>query len=158
MPKIRGRIIRILDPKTVIINLGRKDGIQDDSVFSILGEPETVVDPFSREELGQVTVVKSRLGSSQVYDKMTIATTTWVDTKLSRLVTNLLGTMETTRVSVDEGELRVKQEDIQPWKAKSESTVQLGDVVEVTIPERKAIKKDPSSDSINQGSYEAGAA
>jgi hypothetical protein len=149
MPRIRGKIIRILDPKTVIINLGRKDGIQDSSVFSILGEPETVVDPFSHEELGQVTVVKSRLGVSQVYDRMTIATTTWVETTLSKVITNLFG-METTRVNVDEGELRVKPEDIQPWKAKLESIVQLGDVVEVAISERKELKPEAGSPSDNQ--------
>lgn len=129
MPKIRGRIIRILDDRTVIINLGRQHGVKDRSIFSILAEPEPVIDPFTNEELGRVTVVKAKLAASQVYDKFTIATTSWIESTLPTALRQALGMGKV----LDEGELRVRPEDIQPWKAKSEIPVRVGDVVEVEV-------------------------
>lgn len=133
--QIRGRIIRILDNRTVIINLGRREYIADNSIFSILGGPEAVIDPFTEEELGYVSVVKSKLKAAQVYERFTIATTRW--TTINYQIFASLGTKV-----VDEGELLVNSEDVQPWKAKSEIPVQVGDHVEVqvSIPEAEAHK------------------
>ena len=130
--KIRGQIIRILDTRTVIINLGLRDGITHASIFSILSEPEPVVDPFSPdgEVLGRVAVVKARVKTSQVYEKFTIATTKWFSQKMAYLWT-IPGT---EKMEVDEGELLVEATGVEPWKAKSEIPVQVGDFVEVTIP------------------------
>ena len=103
-----------------------------------------MVDPFTNEELGRVLVVKAKLAASQVYDKFTIATTRWTEPAFSAAFRQAFG-MEKI---VDEGELRVRKEDIQPWKAKSEIPVQVGDVVEVEVaatPKAMA-EKPPSSD------------
>ena len=140
MPKkrIRGRIIRILDNRTVIINLGRRDYISLDSVFRIPGEPEAVIDPFIEEELGYVSVIKAKLGVSQVYERFTIATTKWttIYSTLFPTVADLFADSVETRV-IDEGKLLVNPEDVQPWKAQSEIPVGVGDYVEVevSIPE-----------------------
>jgi hypothetical protein len=121
----------------VIVNLGSNDGIQDESVFSILGEPEPVIDPFTSEELGLVSVVKAKVKAYQVHDKFTIASTKWFSTYF-KPTANLgaqIGSLFDTQV-VDQGELRVNPSDIQPWRAKSEIPVRIGDVVEVEVPER----------------------
>jgi len=119
--KIKGRIIRILDGKTVVINLGRDHGIQRESIFYILGEPEKVIDPVTKEELGAVAVNKAKVVASQVFDKFTIATAPYASQDLSALF----------RTEVD---LPIDPNDVRPWKAISESTIKVGDEVEVTVP------------------------
>lgn len=133
--KIRGKIIRILDTRTVIINLGEVDDIDTNSVFYILGDPEPVVDPDTKEELGLVNVIKSKIKASQVFDRFTVATTKWTQPSPASLFAfkgyyNFLGGQAEV---IDEGELRVKPEELQPWKAQSEIPVMLGDIVEVDV-------------------------
>jgi hypothetical protein len=137
--KVRGRIIRILDKRTVIINLGRRDHIADDSIFNILGQPELVKDPFTGEELGCVSVVKSKLKATQVYEGFTIASTKWATVRMEGLDLALRSFASGVRVEqVDEGELLVNAEDVEPWKAKSESPVRVGDYVEVEVSRPQA--------------------
>ena len=71
MKIISGKIIRIIDRRTVIINLGKNDGIKEDSVFSIMGSPEQISDPDTSEILGEVTIVKSRVKAKEVAEKFT---------------------------------------------------------------------------------------
>lgn len=133
--RIQGKIIRILDKRTVIINLGKNHGIADHSIFSIIGDPESVVDPFTKEELGLVSVVKAKVKAVQVHDKFTIASTKWIAThfKLTANIGVQLGGLF-DQETVDEGELLVSSMDVQPWKAKSETPVKVGDIVEVEVP------------------------
>ena len=126
MPKTRGRIIRILDRRTVIINLGSADGVLSDSTFSILAGPEKVVDPETKEELGEVLVVKAKVRASQVFESFTIASSKWTEVR-SSYIGRLVGGTGAERVEVDQGELRVVQKDLQPWKAWSEEPVTVGD-------------------------------
>lgn len=127
---VKGRIIRILDTRTVIINLGTNDGIGHDCVFRVVGGPEAVVDPVTDEELGSVNVVKTKVKAAQVYDRFAIATTRWHE-RVSTVVSALSAFSEPRMV--DHGELRVHSAELQPWKGESEVPVRVGDVVEADI-------------------------
>lgn len=133
--KIRGRIIRILDNRTAIVNLGKEDGIDYNSVFHILGDPERVIDPFTGEALGDVAIVKSKLKSATVENKFTIATTRWTvnDSSLG------LGGILSKERTVDHGELKVMSNDLEPWKAQTEIPVRVGDEVEVNVSESPVV-------------------
>lgn len=141
MTKITGKIIRIPDTRTVLINLGSKDGVVNSSIFNIYGKPELILDPDTNKELGNIVLIKAKVKAFQVYDKFTIATTKWrehrssISTGSAQALASALGGI----VEIDEGELNVQEEDIQPWKAKTEEFVQLGDIVEVNVnlPDRK---------------------
>lgn len=152
---IRGRIIRILDTTTVIINLGRKNGVTPQSIFRILGDPETIEDPASGEVLGSLTVVKAKARASQVYERFTIATSKW--TTRSSPAYGLLGMepaygllgMNILKDQVVEHgeELRVDPNEVKPWRAESEAPVQLGDEIEVSVPiSEEAAAEDESSE------------
>ena len=144
--RIKGRIIRILDTKTLVINLGRENGIENNSFFYILGEPEPVSDPVTNEVLGTVNVTKAKVKASQVFDKFTIATSSWTNvsvTAYGSVLSDLMGGMKTERVNED---LTVATSDIKPWKAKSASPVKVGDEVEVSIE-----VSDPEEDAIAAG-------
>lgn len=136
MKTIKGKIIRIIDKRTVIINLGKEHGVETDAVFSIMGDPEQIIDPDTKEILGEVKIVKSRVKAKEVAEKFTIASTKWVTTNakvLSLFFSNIDKTIE--RREIDEGELLVDESEVQPWKAKSESPVKIGDTVQVEIHE-----------------------
>lgn len=145
MPKTRGRIIRILDRRTVIINLGSADGVLSDSTFSILAGPEKVVDPETKEELGEVLVVKAKVRASQVFESFTIASSKWTEVR-SSYIGRLVGGTGAERVEVDQGELRVVEKDLQPWKAWSEEPVTVGDEVEVWVTAPTAETSQEESD------------
>lgn len=162
MPKIQGRIIRILDTRTAIINLGSTNGVKSSSVFHILGDPEAIIDPFSKEELGQIVVVKSKLKAEQVYEKFTIATTKWTIVTLKHLgssnynildIANHLGFQREVEV-VDHGEMKVRSEDIKPWKAKSETPVRVGDIVEVEVQVEKPNSQEENKVTDNENTDE----
>jgi len=145
--KITGKIIRIIDKRTVIINLGSKDRISGNSIFSIMGEPEKILDPDTKEVLGEVTIVKTRVKAKEVAEKFTIATTKWKSTRINffdTLIPKGFGTVET-----DEGELNVDESDIKPWRAISESPIKVGDIVEVEIESIPEIIDDKSDDKIH---------
>lgn len=140
MPEIRGRIIRIVDETTVVINLGEEHGIDRSSIFTVLGSPEPIVDPVTKEELGTVTVFKAEVKADVVFPRFTVATSEWTSqklvatsdptyTELSRMLSWTPPTVTTTHG----GDLNVKKEDIQPWAALSTSPVQVGDEVEVSV-------------------------
>lgn len=143
--KIKGRIIRILSPKTIVINLGLEHGVYKDSLFHILGEPEKIVDPETQEVLGSVKVTKGRVRASQVFDKFTVATTTWVQVRpnYNLIFGNLFGPVQT---EVDEGDLKVLPGEVRPWKAKSDLPVRVGDEVETTIEIEDEEEEEESAD------------
>lgn len=128
--KIRGRIIRILDTKTIVINLGRIHGVDSDSIFSILGGPEVVVDPITKEELGNISVVKGKVKAELVSDKFTVATSKFA---LVTMKYPFLHTLQGIETITEDRELLVDKADIEPWKAVSETPVRVGDEVEVTV-------------------------
>lgn len=141
--KIKGRIIRILDKRTVIINLGEAQGITHSSIFYILGEPEEIKDPITGEVLGAVNVTKSRVKATQVFEKFTIATTSWTNVyHKNSLVFNFFQQEEPEVEKIDEGELKVLSEEIQPWKARSETPVRVDDEVEVTIKVKEELTQE----------------
>lgn len=161
MPEVTGRIIRILDEETMVINLGSRDGITKNSVFRILGEPESIVDPFSDEDLGRLTLVKARVKASQVQEKYTVATIRWGDAlsaylraanaDLSRNEDKLpsVPSISSSAKMVEEidGQLPLGEENVRHWEARSAEPIRLGDIVEVTVPDNpeKASTCDPET-------------
>lgn len=112
-----------------------------------------MVDPASNESLGSVKVTKSRVRATQVFEKFTIATTSWTYTSYDPFPGGILSGMET--VKIDEGELNVNLKDIRPWRANSESPVKVGDEVEVQVDidedgedeEEEEEDEEPASDT-----------
>jgi len=149
---IKGKIIRILDRRTVIINLGARDGVDQSTVFRILAEPEKIIDPDTDEVLGSVNVVKSKLKAKTVNEKFTIASTNWVE---SRMNVGNLGVWNealsglTEYETVDHGKLNVDEDEIEPWKAKSEIPVRKGDVVEANVKVQEEELETGSEDEVD---------
>lgn len=137
---IRGRIIRILDASTVIVNLGKVDGVTSSNMFSIIAEPENIVDPETKEVLGTVSIVKGKLKVQSVSDKFSICTSKW--TEYQSATDELWGAIARPYIlrgtKVDEGtELRVSPKEVKPWRAVSEDIVKVGDQVETVVSQQE---------------------
>jgi len=150
MKSIIGKIIRILDNRTVIINLGREQGININTTFKVFASPELIIDPFqNNSELGSVVLVKARLKSNDVFEKFTIASTKWSEISFMHIEESLSSiTSLMSHNEVDMGELNVIPEEIKPWKAISEEPVKIGDIVEaeiVDIESKPIIKRSEKS-------------
>lgn len=153
--QIHGKIIRIVDRATVLINLGKNHGIKNDSIFNIIGNPEVVFDPFTKEELGFISIVKAKVKAAQVHEKFTIASTKWTTTSLKfgeSSVAKQIFDLFDTKI-IDQGELLVNSDDLQPWKAKSEVPVKVGDIVEVdvSVTATEKISSEVNTQMIEEG-------
>lgn len=70
MEKIEGKVAKILDEYSIVINVGRDNGVVDGMVFVVFVQSEDdVKDPDSGEALGKLEYVKDYIFVSHVQDK-----------------------------------------------------------------------------------------
>ncbi len=70
MEKIEGKVAKILDEYSIVINVGRNSGVVDGMVFAIFVQSDEVVkDPDSSEVLGKLENIKEHVFVSHVQDR-----------------------------------------------------------------------------------------
>ena len=69
---IEGKVAKILDEFTLIINVGSAQGVSAGMRFIIYATGDEIVDPDSGESLGKWEVVKGLLVASHVQEKLSI--------------------------------------------------------------------------------------
>lgn len=69
---LKGKIIKILDDKRVIVNLGHKDGVKKDMKFFIFSEGEEIIDPETKKTLGKRDIVKHRIKVRHIQETFSI--------------------------------------------------------------------------------------
>ncbi|OHC01898.1 MAG: hypothetical protein A3H23_09390 [Planctomycetes bacterium RIFCSPLOWO2_12_FULL_40_19] len=70
MEKIEGKVAKILDEYSIVINVGRDNGVVDGMVFVVFVQSDDEVkDPDSGETLGKLEHVKDYILVSHVQDK-----------------------------------------------------------------------------------------
>ena len=70
MEKIEGKVAKILDEYSIVINVGRKNSVVDGMVFAIfVKSDEEIKDPDSGEVLGKLENVKEHVFVSHVQDR-----------------------------------------------------------------------------------------
>lgn len=67
MKELEGKIVRIIDEYTLIINLGIKDGIEEDDVVRVVERGDQIIDPESEEKLGYLDFEKESLSVVTAY-------------------------------------------------------------------------------------------
>jgi len=85
---IQTAVARIMSPTQVVLAAGSMQGVREGMIFVIyeLGEP--ILDPETGESLGQLEIIKGRVKTSHVQDKLSHART------LSRSVTETINPLE----------------------------------------------------------------
>jgi hypothetical protein len=71
---IEGKIAKIVDERTVIINRGAEAGVREGMKFAILAGGDAVADPDTGEALGTWEVVKDYVKAAHVQEKISVCT------------------------------------------------------------------------------------
>ena len=70
MEKIEGKVAKILDEYSIVINIGRNNGVVNGMVFAVFVQSdEEVKDPDSGEALGKLENIKEHVFVANVQDK-----------------------------------------------------------------------------------------
>lgn len=70
---IHGRVARILDEYSIVLNVGLKQGVKPGMKFVIYIEGDDIADPVTLEPLGKLEVVKATVEAAHVQETMTVA-------------------------------------------------------------------------------------
>ncbi len=110
---IMGRIVRIIDPTTLIINRGTNHGVKNGMTFIIFEEGEEVIDPDTGESLGKYELVKGIVEVTNAQENMSQVRPPFENTSHSPTTLSTLMSEESKRSSTRERtELLVKSQDI----------------------------------------------
>lgn len=66
-----GKVVKILNPYEVVINLGAEDGVTKDDEFVVFEQGEEVTDPDTDESLGILEIVRGQGVAKHVQEKLT---------------------------------------------------------------------------------------
>jgi|ETN02SMinimDraft_2_1059926.scaffolds.fasta_scaffold108439_1 hypothetical protein len=66
-----GRIVKIVDENTIVINVGSSSEVTTGMVFVVIQESSEIMDPETDESLGRWEMVKAHLVAAHVQEKMT---------------------------------------------------------------------------------------
>lgn len=75
MAQIRGKIAKIVDESTFLINVGLKQGVQNGMRFVVFDEGEQVTDPDTGEVLGTWEIVKGELVVVNAQERLSMVQT-----------------------------------------------------------------------------------
>lgn len=73
MAEIEGKIAKIVDQYTVILNVGSAGGVKEGMTFVIFDQGDEVTDPDTGESLGRWEIVKGRVMVSHVQERISTA-------------------------------------------------------------------------------------
>ena len=73
MAQIKGKVAKIIDDYSVLINVGSQHGVTNGMRFVIYEEGEEVLDPDTGESLGAWEVVKGQVVAQHVQERITLA-------------------------------------------------------------------------------------
>lgn len=72
---IQTKVARVVSPTELILAAGAKDGVEEGMEFIVYTLSDSVWDPDTGEDLGQIEIVKAKLIAAHVQEHMTIART-----------------------------------------------------------------------------------
>lgn len=72
----QGKVVSVLSPNEVVVNLGRVDGVRDDAQFLVFVLGEELTDPDTQESLGPLERVRGKGAAKHVQPHMTTVRST----------------------------------------------------------------------------------
>ena len=128
MEKIIGKVVKIKDEYSVVINVGDSKGASiGDRVYIINTILENITDPDTGEDLGDIVDTKCTLYISHVYEKVSVCAASQESTvyEAMSLALNSLS-MFSEKVP-----LNIDYNDLETLKVRQDDKIKVGDVVYV---------------------------
>ncbi|MCK4357360.1 MAG: hypothetical protein KAW92_01205 [Candidatus Cloacimonetes bacterium] len=123
MTEIEGKVAKIIDVYTIIINKGSEHGVEEDMRFVIYEPGEDVKDPDTKKSLGNFEYVKAKVKVTYVREKFATAETYETYTFSLSNIAAILTEKSKRR------ELPLEEETREQLQEKRVSSVKIGDLV-----------------------------
>lgn len=127
MTEIEGKVAKIIDVYTVVINRGKEDGVEDDMRFIIYEKGDEIIDPDTDESLGVFEYIKMKVKIVNVNDKISTAKSDEKYQVATPSAFNLNSIMSTSRTEIKQ--LPLNQETREQLLNNKISGVKIGDLV-----------------------------
>jgi hypothetical protein len=72
---VYGKVLRIFDETSLLVNMGKKDGLKRGDKLVVIEKGEEIKDPDSGESLGEIEIAKAELIAADVQERLTILRT-----------------------------------------------------------------------------------
>ncbi len=133
MEKIEGKIARILDEYSIVINVGRNNGVVNGMVFAVFVQSnEEVKDPDSGEALGKLENIKGHVFVAHVQDKFSTCVAGEKDAPCgeheSHEAQTLSGAMKAESMTARPGNSRISNEKLNVNTSEITGVPQLGPI------------------------------
>jgi hypothetical protein len=117
------RVIKIPGEYSILVNVGKNDGLHIGDTLEVYAKGEKIIDPYSKNELGTLDYIKARVEITSIYENMCLCKNTEYNDSLS-LAASLSTTMRGQRRS-----LPVDDKEITGDFSKFDKTIRIGDYV-----------------------------
>ncbi len=130
---ITGRIVRILDDHTVVLNVGSEAGVEGRMRYAIYTPYDTVTDPETGEDLGSYRRRKGAVVVQEIAPRFCVAAAPAVTEEIVEEVGGILGfgPSRTKRTKVQKRELNIDYDQVKGLP--TGDTVRVGDIVEQVV-------------------------
>lgn len=118
-------ITKIMNNYEVVLNVGKKDGINENQHFAVLGESNPIYDLETGELLGTIPYVKVELKVKKLYDNLTVCEDSENGTRFNLFNIGL----NNQSMEVVHNKLNVDIDDL--TESEVEQTLKIGDLVEI---------------------------
>ena len=118
------QIIKIVDDKNLVINLGFEDNVTINEQFQIFEKGTEIIDPSTGQSLGTLDFIKTTVTATSVLPKMTICQSIRHETTD---LANMLTALSVTRT--ERKSLNVDPQDISGGYEGFDKTIRVGDLV-----------------------------
>lgn len=81
MEKRTGRVVKVLNPFEVVVNVGSLIGVEEADGFVVYAEGDELKDPDTEESLGTLEIVRGRARATHVQEKLTTLRSTETESK-----------------------------------------------------------------------------
>jgi hypothetical protein len=122
-----GKVIRIFSETSLLVNLGKNDGVERGKRLAVIERAGDVKDPDTGESLGELELVKTELVAVYVQDRMSTLKTESLASDTMSVPLSTLMVRESVRSDRDQAKMAVAPGEISGNP--SLSPVRTGDVV-----------------------------
>ena len=72
LPLLKGKVLKILDPYRVVVDIGYQDGIKNDMKFIIYELGDEILDPDTGRVIDRLEIIKHNIKVTQIQEKFSI--------------------------------------------------------------------------------------
>lgn len=121
------KVIKIVDPYSILINYGYTEGAKIDSKVQIIELGPEIKDPDTNKILGTFDNVKANLLITEVFENFSLCQN--IIRKRTSVFINPLA--ELSNVSTEKKALNVSNEEISNLKRPCDNTIRIGDIAKI---------------------------